>query len=122
MEEFDLPPSSFADPEPGAPESIRHSCDYGFRKAAGSLDSYYNYFDYFWRVKGLEFRGRTYIDTLHRITIYLPFETLRQPDFADVRVWLQRRFFEISSYEIATGEGYVVRWQLRGWRAPDGAA
>lgn len=110
---FDLPLA--ADPEPGAPDEIVHGCDYDFDGA--SMSYYYNFLGYVWVLNGESITARAYLDDISCVSLFAPFERVaREPAFAPILGFLQRRFSYIQTFE-RSGDGYVLRYKLRD--APD---
>ena len=104
MRTFSIPPE--ADPEPGAPEEIQHGCDY-ITNPDGSLEFYYNFLAYSWRVNGARVAARCYLDEADTINFSVPQAVLDAPDAALVLAFAQRRFRKIATLETA---GYQTLW------------
>jgi len=95
-----------ADPEPGAPDQIQHGCDY-ITNPDGSLEFYYNFLEYVWRLNGTRIAARCYFDESDTLNFSVPLTMLDTPDAADVLAFAQRRFRQIATMETA---GYETNW------------
>ena len=117
MELFDFPApwdESLEKSEPGAPDSIRHHCDYMLHDTMpGVLEFHYNFFVYHWSVGDKVFHARAYSDTFGEVAVFLPFAELRKTKYEPIVAWLKRRFAMIQTHEVDAGVGYVTRWKLR---------
>ncbi len=78
------------------------------------MNYYYNFLYYAWTIANEEVYARAYLDTPEEISIFVPCERLKgDVAFAPVLRYLQRRFVNIRTFERA-GDGYVLRYRLRG--------
>jgi hypothetical protein len=110
VEILDLPVAE--EPEPGQPDGIMHGCDYDFD--GRSMSYYYNFLVYTWTIAGDEVRARSYLSEPQEISIFIAYERLkRDPLLQPMLRYLQRRYLEIKTFE-RDGEGYVLRYRLRG--------
>lgn len=107
---FELPVAE--EPEPGQPDRIQHGCDYDFD--GSRMNYYYNFLYYAWTIADEEVYARAYLDMPEEISIFVPYERLKgDVAFAPLLRYLQRRFVNIRTFERA-GDGYVLRYRLRG--------
>ena len=104
MRTFTMPAE--ADPEPGAPDLIQHGCDY-MANPDGSLEFYYNFLEYVWRLNGIRIAARCYLDESDTINFGVPQTVLDAPDASHVLAFVQRRFRQIATFESVR---YEARW------------
>jgi hypothetical protein len=97
----------------GAPDSISHGIDY-MKEPDGSCKFHYNYLVYSWTIDGeaTPLRARSYLDEIGEISVFMPFEQFRLPQFEPMLRFLQRRYNSICAFE-SGNSSYVQRYKLR---------
>ena len=118
---FDLPHEE--DPEPGAPDTITHGCDY-MLTPDGGLEYHYNFLVYCWTVAGEPINARAYLDRPERIDVFVGNQRLRTDAALHPLVrYLQRRFLHIGTFHAddvgLSDTGYTAAYRNRDARAPD---
>jgi hypothetical protein len=113
---FDLPDDE--SPEPGAPVRIEHGCD-SMRGDDGTIEYHYNFLIYTWRVGEREIAGRTYLDTVHEVSVFVAASQLREdPALRPLVRYLQRRYRYLRSFHAEDagggGTGYTLVYQAAG--------
>ena len=103
VEDFEL-----RDQDPITPTLIEHRCEEIF--VGGQLSEHYNYFRYHFAAFGAHCWARSYVDEIHRVTIYGAFDgpmnganpirpVANQPLIDAVRTYLSRRYRQVDVFD-----------------------
>lgn len=87
-----------------SPVRIEHCVDEAWDPKAGELEYYYNYLVYSFEHPLGEVRARSYLDTPHTVSIFMPTVDDIERDFAGILRYFRTRY---TTLKRLGGEGYV---------------
>ena len=109
---FDIPAEETS--EPGAPDTIVHSCDY-LQLPDGTLEYHYNFLVYTWHISEERVLARSYLDEPGAVSVFVSCDRLQgDPALQPLVRYLQRRYNSIQSFHADDhGTGYRVAFRRR---------